>query len=330
MMDWTDRHCRYFHRLLSCNALLFTEMVTAQAIAHGDRHHLLGFDPAEHPVVLQLGGSDPDLMARAARAGEQFGYAEINLNCGCPSDRVQSGAFGACLMRDPALVARCVSAMQEAVSVPVTVKHRIGLDRDESYSFVRDFVGTVRDAGCRAFSVHARNAWLDGLSPKENRTVPPLRYDVVYRLKRDFPDCLFFLNGGLATLDEALAAVQVLDGVMLGRAAYETPWLLSEVDQHFRAVVLSPAGQQSAPGAPQPVMSRRAVVDAMTGYAATQVTRGVPLRHITRHMLGLCNGLPGARRWRRMLSDADALRRNNPALIQQAFEQVNETAGEVT
>lgn len=330
MMEWTDRHCRYFHRQLSCHALLFTEMVTSQAIVHGNRDRLLAFEPAEGPVVLQLGGADPEQLAEAARIGESYGYAEINLNCGCPSDRVRSGAFGACLMRDPQRVAACVRAMKDAVTIPVSVKHRIGLDKNEAYGFVRDFVGQLRDVGCCAFTVHARNAWLNGLSPKENRTIPPLRYDVVYQLKREFSDCHFFLNGGLQSLDEALAAVQSLDGVMLGRAAYENPWLLREVDFKFRAPRLATLrGVQQAQSTRTdwcPPAAREAVVEAMHQYATRHVATGLPLRHITRHMLGLCNGLPGARRWRRILSDANALRENNPDLIRHAFDAVNENS----
>jgi len=316
MMDWTDRHCRYFHRLLTKNAVLFTEMITAQAILHGDQAHLLAFDPIEQPVVLQLGGSEPHSLARAVKIAEPFGYVEFNLNCGCPSDRVQSGAFGACLMREPVLVADCIKAMRDATSQPVTVKHRIGLERDESYEFVRDFVGTLNEAGCTAFSVHARNAWLDGLSPKENRTVPPLRYEVVHRLKRELPDVSFFLNGGLRDLDQCRSELGDLDGVMLGRAAYENPWMLTQVDARFR-----PSAHRHSP-VDAVAVNRAAVVDAMIEYARQRIANGAALRHITRHILGLCNGLPGARTWRRTLSDASALRNNDPGLIARAFEAV--------
>ncbi len=230
MMDWTDRHCRYFHRLLSRRTRLYTEMVTTGALIHGDRHRHLDFDAAEHPVALQLGGSEPDDLALCARLGEQWGYDEINLNCGCPSERVQRGAFGACLMAEPELVRDCVKAMVDAVSVPVTVKHRIGIDRVDSYGFVRDFVGTVAQGGARTFIVHARNAWLKGLSPKENREVPPLRYETVVALKRDFPQLRFVLNGGIASLAEAREQLPALDGVMLGREPYHHPWLLAGVD----------------------------------------------------------------------------------------------------
>ncbi|MCX7200930.1 MAG: tRNA dihydrouridine(20/20a) synthase DusA [Burkholderiales bacterium] len=309
MMDWTDRHCRFFHRQLSRRARLYTEMVTTGAVLHGDRERLLGFDASEHPVALQLGGSEPADLAQAARMGEQFGYDEINLNCGCPSERVQRGAFGACLMAEPALVADCIKAMQDAVSVPVTVKHRIGLDRIESYDFVRDFVGTVSDAGCRVFIVHARNAWLEGLSPKDNRAIPPLRYDVVHQLKADFPDARFILNGGLDTLDAALLAGQGLDGVMLGRAAYHDPWQLAQVDARLDA--------ESGHGATH-VVSRADVVERMAVYAQDCSARGVPLRAIVRHMLGLYHGQPGARAWRRTLSDARLLHQASAQLLREA------------
>jgi tRNA-dihydrouridine synthase A len=309
MMDWTDTHCRTFHRALSRRARLYTEMVTTGAVLHGDLERLLGFDETEHPVALQLGGSEPDALARASRIGERFGYDEINLNCGCPSERVRRGAFGACLMAEPALVADCVKAMRDAVSVPVTVKHRIGLGRDESYGFVRDFVGALHDAGCRVFVVHARNAWLDGLSPKENREVPPLRYEVVHRLKADFPGATVVLNGGLATLDEAIAASRGLDGAMLGRAAYHDPWLLSQVDVRVYG------DDAVAP-------SRVGVVEHMIAYAARMRARGVPLRPIVRHVLGLYHGRPGARAWRRTLSDSRRLAGADEGLLREALEEV--------
>jgi tRNA-dihydrouridine synthase A len=313
MMDWTDRHCRSFHRMLSRHARLYTEMVTTGAVLHGDLERLLGFDPAEHPVALQLGGSEPADLARAARIGERFGYDEINLNCGCPSERVQRGAFGACLMAEPALVADCVKAMRDAVAVPVTVKHRIGLGRDESYGFVRDFVGALHAAGCRMFVVHARNAWLDGLSPKENREVPPLRHAIVHRLKADFPDATIVLNGGLATLDEALAAGAGLDGVMLGRAAYHDPWLLAAVDARVY-------------GDPTIAPTRAEVVERLAAYAAREATRGVPLRAIVRHVLGLYHGRPGARAWRRTLSDARLLAGADASLLRAARDAVEAAA----
>jgi tRNA-dihydrouridine synthase A len=308
MMDWTDRHCRVFHRQLSRCARLYTEMLTTGAVLHGDLERLLGFDPIEQPVALQLGGSEPDELARAARIGERFGYAEINLNCGCPSERVQRGAFGACLMAEPARVADCVKAMCDTVAVPVTVKHRIGLGRDASYEPVRDFVGACRDAGSSVFIVHARNAWLDGLSPKENRQVPPLRYDVVRRLKADFPDVRIVLNGGLTSVEQALRESIGLDGAMLGRAAYHEPALLAQVDAAFH-------------GCMQPAPNRDAVVERMIDYAARQRSFGVPLRSITRHMLGLYHGLPGARAWRRTLSDARLLEGADERLLARALAQ---------
>jgi len=313
MLDWTDRHCRYFHRQLSRRARLYTEMVTTGAVLHGDLDRLLGFDPDEQPVALQLGGSEPEALARCARIGAERGYAEINLNCGCPSERVQRGAFGACLMHEPALVADCVRAMRDAVSIPVTVKHRIGLGRDESYGFVRDFVGALMDAGCRVFIVHARNAWLDGLSPKENREVPPLRYEVVRRLKADFPHAVLVLNGGLGSLDAVLAHADGLDGAMLGRAAYHEPWLLSEVDARLF-------------GDAPVVRTRARVVERMIAYAARQRAEGVPLRPIVRHMLGLYHGRPGARAWRRTLSDAGLLAGADEGLLRDALAAV-EAAG---
>ena len=290
MMDWTDRHCRYFHRLLTRRARLYTEMVTTGALLHGDVPRHLDFDPAEQPVALQLGGSEPVELAAAARLGERWGYAEINLNCGCPSERVQRGAFGACLMAEPGLVADCVRAMRDAVRVPVTVKHRIGIDRIESYAFVRDFVGTVAAAGCEVFIVHARNAWLHGISPKENRALPPLRHEVVAALKRDFPALTFVLNGGVSTADEIAAHLGVVDGVMVGRAAYHHPWDLVEWDERFF----------DAPGA---LPTRDGVEAAMVEYMERLVARGEPWSHASRHMLGLRNGEPGARRWRQVWSD---------------------------
>jgi len=306
MMDWTDRHCRFFLRLITRRARLYTEMITAPALVHGDVPHHLDFDPAERPLALQLGGSDPDELAHAARLGAAFGYDEINLNCGCPSERVQTGSFGACLMAEPALVARCVAAMRDAVHVPVTVKHRIGLDHDERYEFVRDFVGTVAEAGCDVFIVHARNAVLKGLSPKENREVPPLRYDVVRRLKRDFPGLRFVLNGGIVDWDTAERELAHVDGVMLGRAAYHDPYLLAQADARLF-------------DDERPVRSRAEVLRAMANYAEMQVARGTPLRAITRHMLGLYHGQSGGRRFRQLLSDAARLRDDDVALLREAL-----------
>lgn len=311
MVDLTDRHCRYFHRQLSRGARLYTAMITASALARGDQARLLEFDEAEHPVALQLGGADPDELAAAARLGQGQGYDEINLNCGCPSDRVQQGAFGACLMADPIHVARCIRAMRDVVDIPVTVKHRIGLDRDESYGFVRDFVGACAEAGCEVFIVHARNAWLQGLSPRENRNIPPLRYEVVHQLAADFPKLGFVLNGGLRDHDTARSAAAGLDGVMLGRAAYENPWLLAECDSRYF-------------GAAPQELERGAVVMAMRDYAWRRRAEGVLLRMITRHMLGLFNGLPGARRWRRMLSEVALLRENDPDLLLRALDAMSQ------
>ena len=306
MMDWTDRHCRYFHRLLTRRARLYTEMITAPALVHGDVARHLAFDPAEHPVALQLGGSDRRELAHAARLGARYGYDEINLNCGCPSERVQTGSFGACLMAEPALVADCVRAMRDAVPLPVTVKHRIGLDANEDYAFVRDFVGTLADAGCEVFIVHARNAILKGLSPKENREIPPLRYETVHRLKRDFPHLVVVLNGGLATQDAIDAELAHVDGVMVGRLAYHEPWFLAGVDAHLF-------------GEPAPASSRDEVVAALARYVEREVARGTSLRAITRHVLGLYHGVPGGRRFRRILSDAARLHAGDIALLRDAM-----------
>jgi len=297
MMDVTDRHCRFFLRQVNSRARLYTEMITTGALIHGNVPRHLEFSEEEHPVALQLGGSEPDELARCAQLGEQYGYDEINLNIGCPSERVQRGAFGACLMAEPALVADCVKAIRDAVALPVTVKHRIGIDKVEDYAFVRDFVGTVAQSGCRTFIVHARNAILKGLSPKENREIPPLKYDYVYRLKRDFSQLKFVINGGITTHSEVELHLRRVDGVMIGRAAYANPWFIAD------------AGN-----------TRATVAKAMYSYA-----KGVPvLRHVTRHMLGLYHGMRRARVWRRMLSDPVELSANDPALILRALEVVDE------
>ena len=309
MMDWTDRHCRYFLRLISRRVRLYTEMITAPALMHGDVPRHLDFDPAEHPVALQLGGSDPRALADAARLGARWGYDEINLNCGCPSERVQTGSFGACLMAEPALVAGCVRAMRDVVTVPVTVKHRIGLDHEESYAFVRDFVGAVAEAGCGVFIVHARNAVLKGLSPKENREIPPLRYDVVRRLKGDYPELTFVLNGGLADWDGIERELASVDGVMLGRAAYHDPWLLAEADRRIF-------------GDCAPPRSRAEVMSALAEYATRQMAQGVALRSIARHVLGLYHGVAGGRRFRRILSDAARLHDADASLLHDALQAV--------
>ncbi len=291
MMDWTDRHCRYFLRLLTRRTLLYTEMMTTGALVHGNVPRHLDFNAEEHPVALQLGGSDAAELAHSARLGAQWGYDEINLNCGCPSERVQRGSFGACLMAEPQLVADCVKAMVDAVSLPVTVKHRTGIDQNESYEFVRDFVGMVSEAGCGVFLVHARNAWLKGLSPKENREVPPLRYDTVHRLKRDFPALVFATNGGITTNSQVEQELAAVDGVMVGREAYHNPWWLSEWDERFY-------------GEPASQLSRESVEAQMADYMVREQKRnGTPWSSIARHMLGLRNGLPGARRWRQVWSD---------------------------
>ena len=291
MMDWTDRHCRYFHRLLTRRALLYTEMVTTGALLHGDVPRHLRFNEEEHPVALQLGGSEPAELAQCAKLGEQWGYDEINLNCGCPSERVQRGSFGACLMAEPDLVADCVKAMQNAVSIPVTVKHRIGIDRGESYALVRDFVGALSTVGCSVFIVHARNAWLKGLSPKANREIPPLRYGVVHQLQVDFPDACFVINGGITTHSQVDAQLQYVGGVMLGREAYHNPWWLASWDSAFW-------------GEPHNGMTREDVETQMCDYMAREKAQyGTAWPNIARHMLGLRHGLPGARLWRQVWSN---------------------------
>ncbi|HVZ46435.1 MAG TPA: tRNA dihydrouridine(20/20a) synthase DusA [Ramlibacter sp.] len=291
MMDWTDRHCRHFHRLLTRRTRLYTEMVTTGALLHGDVPRHLSFDAAEHPLALQLGGSEPADLAQCARLGEQWGYDEINLNCGCPSERVQRGAFGACLMAEPRLVADCVKAMADAVAIPITVKHRIGIDRTESYEFVRDFVGTVAQAGCRVFLVHARNAWLKGLSPKENREVPPLRYEVVHRLKNDFPHLVFGVNGGVTRDAQVHEQLETLDGVMIGREAYHHPWWLASWDALYWSE--SPVD-----------LSREEVEEGVVAYMEREAARrGTPWANVARHMMGLYNGVAGARKWRQVWSD---------------------------
>ncbi|HEX9452346.1 MAG TPA: tRNA dihydrouridine(20/20a) synthase DusA [Burkholderiales bacterium] len=306
MMDWSDRHCRYFFRQVSNHAVVYTEMVTTGALIHGDVERHLRFDAAEHPVALQLGGSDPAALAHCARLGEQYGYDEINLNCGCPSERVQHGAFGACLMAEPQLVADCVEAMRDAVSIPVTVKHRLGIDSIESYEFVQTFVAAVAAAGCETFFVHARNAVLKGLSPKDNREVPPLKYDYVYRLKRDFPALRIVVNGGVDKLGAIEPHLAHVDGVMLGRVAYHDPYLLAQADARLFG---------------EPLRPRLSIIDRMYAYATDQVAQGTPLRAVVRHMLGLYHGQPNARTWRRMLSDANLLAAGRPELLFEAMPQ---------
>ena len=297
MMDWTDRHCRFFLRQVNATARLYTEMITTGALIHGDVERHLAFSPEEHPVALQLGGSEPEDLARCALLGEKHGYDEINLNIGCPSERVQKGAFGACLMAEPALVAQCVAEIRKSVKVPVTVKHRTGVDAIEDYAFLKGFVETVAAAGCSTFIVHARNAILKGLSPKENREIPPLKYEYVYRLKQDFPALHIVINGGISNKKDIETHLKHVDGVMLGRAAYHDPWVLSDGNR-----------------------TRAEVVFSMKEYFEKQ--KDVPLRSVVRHMLGLYHGEPKARLWRRMLSDAGNLKRNDPALLLEALEAV--------
>nr|WP_256995386.1 tRNA dihydrouridine(20/20a) synthase DusA [Rhizobium sp. L1K21] len=311
MIDWTDRNCRYLHRLLSRNALLYTEMVVADAAIHGPRERLLGFDEKEHPVALQLGGSDPQKLAQAAEIGLGFGYDEINLNVGCPSDRVQSGTFGACLMNTPELVADCVSAMKKVSNVPVTVKCRIGVDDQDPEVALPELVSRVLDAGADAIWVHARKAWLQGLSPKENRDIPPLDYDIVYRLKSDHPDTFIGINGGILTLEDAKSHLEHVDGVMLGRAAYHNASILAEVDSLIY-------------GDDHPVLSRDELRDAMMAYSAERMADGARLSHVTRHMVGLFNGQPGARRFRQILSTDATKKDAGPEVIARAFEALDQ------
>ncbi|MEQ9244836.1 MAG: tRNA dihydrouridine(20/20a) synthase DusA [Nitratireductor sp.] len=314
MMDWTDRHDRVFLRLISRRAVLYTEMVTTGAILFGDRHRFLRFDASEHPVVLQLGGSDPAALAECARIGTDYGYDAINLNVGCPSDRVQSGTFGACLMQTPDLVARCVEAMAKATDRPVTVKHRLGVDDQDEEVVLPAFVDRVASAGCRHFIVHARKAWLSGLSPKQNREIPPLRYELVYALKQARPDLTVTINGGFTSLDQADAALAHVDGVMLGRVAYQEPYVLADVDRRFH-------GDRRRP------LSRVAVAEAMADYIDRQRAEGVPAKSITRHMMGLFNGLPGARAWRRHLSENARLPEATGRVVLEAMRLVDTGAG---
>ena len=302
MLDWTDRHCRFFHRQLSRHALLYTEMINVNAILRGDAARHLDFDACEHPVALQVGGSDVPALAECAKIAQNWGYDEININCGCPSERVQSGSFGACLMAEPNLVADAVKAMRDSCDIDVTVKHRIGLDKNESYEFVRDFVGQVGAAGCSTFIVHARNAWLKGLSPKENRDIPPLRYEMVHALKRDFPEFEFIINGGIATYESVAEQLQSVDGVMVGRQAYHDPYWLAQIDQQV-------FGEES------PVSTRIEILTTLETYARQQIALGVPLRTMIKHWLGLFHGETGARAWRRHLSDPKVLATNDPSCL---------------
>lgn len=316
MMDWTDRHCRLFHRQITRHTWLYTEMVTTGALLHGDVPHHLDFNQEEHPIALQLGGSDPADLAHSAKLGEQWGYDEINLNCGCPSERVQKGAFGACLMAEPMLVADCVKAMRDTVSIDVTVKHRIGIDDVESYDFVRDFVGQIADAGCTTFVVHARNAILKGLSPKENREVPPLKYNFAYQLKRDFPQLEIIINGGIKTTEEIDLHLLHVDGVMLGREAYHNPYMMAGFDARYY-------------GDETPVKTRAEVIALMLPYIREQLQKyatgkkSLKLNSITRHMLGLTTGMVGARAFRQVLSDSKKLSSGNPELLIEALQHVH-------
>ena len=312
MMDWTDRHCRYFHRLLAPSALLYTEMVTTGAIIHGDADRFLAYNPEEQPVALQLGGSDPEDLAACARIAQQRGYDEINLNVGCPSDRVQRGRFGACLMLEPDLVRDCMSAMIDAVDIPVTIKTRLGVDDHYSYQYMSDFVGRVAESGCGVFVMHARKALLAGLSPKQNRDVPPLHYDWVYRLKEESPDLQVVINGGIGTVDEVKNHLEHVDGVMLGRAAYHTPWLLAECQQQLFEK--------------QTIKTREDIIEGMNLYIERQVSSGVAVKHISRHLLGLFQGLPGAKAWRRYLSENAYRDDNNTNLLNQALATMKKTA----
>ncbi|MEM7021507.1 MAG: tRNA dihydrouridine(20/20a) synthase DusA [Pseudomonadota bacterium] len=309
MMEWTDRHERYFLRLIAPRVRLYTEMVPTGAILHGDSERFLRFDPAEHPVALQLGGADPGELARCAAIGGRFGYDEINLNVGCPSSRVQNARFGACLMAEPDLVARCVAEMADTVDVPITVKTRIGIDDQDSYAFLARLVEKIADAGCETLILHARKALLSGLTPKQNREVPPLRYDVVERIKSDFPALTIVINGGIRTLGQATNRLAKVDGVMIGREAYQNPYSLA----HWQAALLDLQG---------PIPSRGHVIDGLLPYVERERMRGTPIKAITRHLMGLFNGIPGARAWRRHLSEAAHRPGAGPEVIREAFAQV--------
>ncbi|MFC3530787.1 tRNA dihydrouridine(20/20a) synthase DusA [Vogesella facilis] len=306
MLDWTDRHYRYFARLITRHSWLYTEMVTTGALLHGDVGRHLRYHEAEHPIALQLGGSEPAELAQCARLAQQWGYDEVNLNVGCPSERVQKGAFGACLMAEPQLVADCVKAMRDVVDIDVTVKHRIGIDHIDSYDYMREFVDTVAEAGCRTFIVHARNAILKGLSPKENREIPPLKYDYVYRLKQERPELEIIINGGIKNNAEIAGHLQHVDGVMVGREAYHNPYLMAGWDADFY-------------GDASPVLSRGKVVEALLPYVAERLQDGSSVRHIARHVLGLFHGEPGGRQWRRLLSDAKELKDADESLFIRAL-----------
>jgi tRNA-dihydrouridine synthase A len=311
MMEWSDTHCRSFWRLLTKKTVLYSEMVTTGALIHGDRNRFLDFNASEHPLALQLGGSDPKALAECAKIAADWGYDEVNLNCGCPSDRVQNNMIGACLMAEPNLVAECISTMQNAVNIPVTIKHRIGIDEMEDYEGMLNFVETVAATGCRTFIVHARKAWLKGLSPKENREIPPLQYEKVAQLKVDHPELEIIINGGITTLDQSLNLLNEVDGVMLGREIYHNPYLLAEVDQKIY-------------GMDKPTISREEVIDAFIGYVEEQLKKGVRLNYMTRHILGLYQGLPGARRFRRVISEQAHKPGAGTEIIKWALKALNE------
>lgn len=308
MLDWTDRHCRYFYRLMSKQTVLYTEMVTTGAIIFGKGDYL-GYNEEEHPVVLQLGGSDSEAMAKCAKIAEKQGYDEININVGCPSDRVQNGRFGACLMAEPALVAQCVDAMKQVVDIPITVKSRIGIDDHDSYEFLHTFIDVVKEAGCQHFIVHARKAWLSGLSPKQNREIPPLDYERVYQVKRDFNHLDISINGGIKTFEEANQHLEHIDGVMIGREIYQNPYLLAQADQQIY-------------GSNNEVLTRQEIIDEMALYIDKHVNAGGKMWHVARHMLGLCNGLAGAKQFRRFLSENSSLPDANGDLLKRAFDKV--------
>lgn len=311
MLDWTDRHCRYFHRLLSRETVLYTEMVTTGAILHGDAQRHLMFNTIEHPVALQLGGSEPADMTRCAQLAQKYGYDEVNINVGCPSERVQRGAFGACLMAEPQLIAECARVMQAEVDIPVTVKHRIGIDDQEDYTAMHQFVDTVAAAGCKTFIVHARKAWLKGLSPKQNRDIPPLRYELVYQLKAAFPELEIIINGGITSLEQCQQHLEQVDGVMVGREVYQNPWLLAQVDPLFY-------------GQPATVEQRKQVLPPLFEYIEQQLANDVHLNHMSRHLLGLFQGLPGAKKWRRYISENAHKPGAGVEVLQAAAELVTE------
>ncbi|WP_415357826.1 tRNA dihydrouridine(20/20a) synthase DusA [Halioglobus sp. Uisw_031] len=317
MMDWSDHNCRYFWRLLTKQALLYTEMVTTGALIHGDRKRFLHFNREEHPVALQLGGSDPKDLARCARWAQEWGYDEVNINCGCPSDRVQSGMFGACLMGKPDLVADCVKAMMDSCDIPVTVKHRIGIDHMESYEQLLAFIEPVAAAGCSVFIVHARKAWLQGLSPKENREIPPLNYPWVYQLKKDFPHLTIVVNGGIQTIEECQDHLEHVDGVMLGREAYQNPWMLAQVDEALF-------------GMDSPLKSRDDVIAELLPFAEQHLAQGGQLNHITRHILGLYQGIPGARKFRRHLSENAYKKEAGISILAEAYALVSDNHDQQT